>query len=184
MQLKLSKVRLAFPALFVAKKIADSEPSFSANFILDPTDPQVAWIRQAIIEVAKEKWGNDAAANIKELNAKDRLCLHNGDTKARFDGFPGNVFISARSMKRPLVLGADKAPLTQADGKPYAGCYVNAIIELYAQDNQFGKRVNASLMGVMFASDGPQFGGGAAATPEMFDAFEAAPEGPGADPWN
>lgn len=33
----------------------------------------------------------------------------------------------------------------EADGLVYSGCYVNARIELWAQDNANGKRVNAKL---------------------------------------
>jgi len=28
------------------------------------------------------------------------------------------------------------------------GCYVNALLELYGQDNKYGKRINASLKGI------------------------------------
>jgi hypothetical protein len=34
------------------------------------------------------------------------------------------------------------------------------VVELWAQDNQYGKRINASLGGVQFAKDGESFGGG------------------------
>jgi hypothetical protein len=71
------------------------------------------------------------------------------------------------------VLHSDKTPLTEADGKPYAGCYVNASIELWAQDNNYGKRVNASLGGVQFARDGDAFAGGGAASEDEFDDLTA-----------
>jgi len=46
----------------------------------------------------------------------------------------------------------------EENGKPYAGCYVNMSIRLWAQDNQFGKRVNAQLRAVQFVKDGEAFG--------------------------
>ncbi len=35
---------------------------------------------------------------------------------------------------------------------------VHAVVRLWAQDNAFGKRINAQLQGVQFASDGEAFG--------------------------
>ena len=97
------------------------------------------------------------------------MALHDGDLKSNYDGFPGNLYVSARSTTRPLVINNDKSPLTEQDGKPYAGCYVNASIELWAQDNNYGKRVNASLRGVQFLRDGDAFAGGGAASEDEFD---------------
>ena len=94
------------------------------------------------------------------------LVLQDGDLKAQYAGYPGNLFFNARSATRPTVVDRNKAQLTEADGKPYAGAYVNALIELWAQDNQFGKRINASLRGVQFVRDGDAFGGGAAPASE------------------
>jgi hypothetical protein len=50
--------------------------------------------------------------------------------------------------------------LTEDDNVVYAGCYVNAIITLWVQNNSYGKRVNAQLDGVQFAKDGEPFGAG------------------------
>ena len=70
---------------------------------------------------------------------------------------------------RPLVVDADKSPLVAEDGKPYSGCYVNASVELWPQDNNYGKRVNATLMGVQFFRDGESFSGGGVASEDDFD---------------
>lgn len=167
---KLKNVRLAFPQLFEAKTVGDDDKAaFSANFLLDPADPQVVLINKEIDRVAREKWGAKADAMLKELRLKDRTAIHNGDTKSQYDGFPGNLFVSARSSIRPLVLNTDKTPLTAADGKPYSGCYVNVVLSLYAQDNKYGKRINAVLGGVQFYADGDAFAGGRAASEDDFD---------------
>lgn len=170
MKVKLKNVRLAFPALFEAKTVnGEGKPAFSAALLLDPADPQVKVINAAIEQVAKDKWGAKSDAILVGLRKTDKLALHDGDTKAQYDGFPGNLYISSRSATRPLVIDADKSPLIEADGKPYAGCYVNASIELWAQDNNYGKRVNASLGGVQFFQDGDAFAGGGAASEDEFD---------------
>lgn len=170
MKLKLSNVRLAFPALFEAKTVnGEGKPAFSASLLIAPNDAQVKAINAAIDECARDKWGAKAEAMLKQMRAADKVCLHDGDLKASYDGFPGMLFISARNAVRPTVVDADKTPLVEADGKPYAGCYVNAVVELWAQDNKYGKRVNATLTGVQFFRDGDSFTGGRAASEDDFD---------------
>lgn len=172
MKIKLKNVRLAFPSLFEAKTVnGEGKPAFSAVFLVDPADPQVKEINAAIDQVASDKWGAKAAALVKTARAADKVCLHNGDLKAAYDGFAGNLYVSARNPIRPLVVGLDKSPLAEKDGKPYAGCYVNAVVELWAQDNAYGKRVNATLMGVQFARDGDAFAGGGVASEDDFEAL-------------
>jgi hypothetical protein len=170
MKLKITNARLAFPVLFEAKTVnGEGKPAFSAALLLDPADPQVKAINQAIDQIAKDKWGAKADAILKQMRAQDKVALHDGDLKANYDGFPGSVYVSARSATRPLVIDKDKTPLAEADGKPYAGCYVNASIELWPQDNNYGKRVNASLRGIQFLRDGDAFAGGGAASEDEFD---------------
>lgn len=170
MKIKLNNVRLAFPTLFEAKTVnGEGKAAFSATFLIDPANPQVRTINAAIEAVAKEKWGAKADAMLKAMRVGDKVCLHDGDLKANYDGFPGSLFISARNPARPTVVDADKTPLVEADGKPYAGCYVHAVLELWAQDNNYGKRVNATLMGVQFFRDGDSFTGGGAASVDDFD---------------
>jgi hypothetical protein len=160
MKIMLTDVRLAFPSLFKPQAFEGGTPSFGASLLMATNHKAVAEIRKAFTTLAKEKWGPKADAVLKSLAATDKLCLRSGDTKEQYDGFAGNMFLSARSKVRPLILNTDKTPLSEEDGKPYSGCYVNASIELWAQDNKFGKRINAQLRGVQFLRDGDAFGGG------------------------
>lgn len=176
MKVTLKNVRLAFPSLFEPKAMdADSKPRYGASFILPKDHPQVKEVEAAIDSVAKDKWGPKAAATLKSLRTGDKVCLHDGDTKAQYDGFEDNLFISAASPgdgPAPTVVDRDRTRLEPRDGKPYAGCYVNAVIDIWAQDNNFGKRVNASLSGVQFYKDGDAFGGGRPADPDEFEALD------------
>lgn len=173
MLVKLKNVRLAFPQLFEAKTVnGEGEPAYSASFIFDKKHSAYKEVDAAIDAVAKEKWGDKATAVLKDLRAKDKVALHDGDLKSDYDGYAGNFFVSSRSKKRPLVIDGDKSVLTVADGRPYGGCYVNANVEVWAMDNQFGKRVSASLVGVQFAKDGDAFSGSAPASVDDFDVEE------------
>lgn len=176
MKVSLKNVRLAFPVLFEAKAVNDGDPVFSASFLMDPKHPAIAEIKKAIDTVGKEKWGAKWDAIKKTLESTNKVCLHDGDTKAEYAGFEGNMYVNANNKVRPTVVDRDKTPLIAADGKPYAGCYVNAIIQLWAQDNSWGKRINASLQGVQFLKDGDAFSGGGVASEDEFDDIEEGAE--------
>lgn len=178
MKILLRDVRLAFPALWTATApAAGGTPAFSASFLLSKTHKQLPELRAAIKQLAADKWGAKADAILKGLLATDKLCLHDGDAKSGYEGFEGHLFVSTRSKVRPSVFDGQRNELTEADGKPYSGCYVNASIELWAQDNQYGKRVNAQLRGVQFLRDGDAFSGGT--RPADADEFDeiAVPSG-------
>lgn len=169
MEVRLMNVRLAFPQLFEARAFSDGQgEAYSASFIFPDDHPAKKVMLEAIEAVGLDKWGTKWTALKKELSSKDKTALHLGDSKASYSGFAGNLYVSARSKVRPAVVDRDRSPLTQSDGKPYAGCYVNAIIDVYPQDNAYGKRVNASLKGVQFFADGDAFSGGAAAKADDF----------------
>ncbi len=179
MRYMVRDARLAFPNIWTPYK-----ESFGARLIIPPTHRQVPEIKKLMLEVAKEKWSTKAAAIYAALEAQDKLCLHNGSTKAEYEGFEGNLFVAANSKVRPSVFDQLRNELTQADGKPYSGCYVNASIEIWAQDNKdFGKRINAQLRGIQFLRDGDAFaGGGKPADAEDFD--EVGVDGGDADDLN
>jgi hypothetical protein len=176
MKVTIKNVRLAFPNLFQAKTVnGEGEPTFSATFLLDPVkhkaDIDAVW--KAIAQAAKDKWAAKGEATMKSLMATGKVCLRSGDEKSEYDGFEGQMFISARSKSRPLVIDRDKSPLVESDGRPYGGCYVNVILDIWPQENEWGKRINASLSGVQFVSDGDAFGG---SRPASVDEFESVDE--------
>jgi hypothetical protein len=174
----LKNVRGAFLTLFTASQVnGEGKAAFSGTFLMPLDHPDIAIVRAAITDVARAKWGEKADDILRGLIAGDKVCLHNGDTKSQYDGFTGHMFVSARSPTRPLTIAQDRSPLTEADGRPYSGCYVNAQIALWAQENNYGKRVNAQLRGVQFLRDGEAFGGGAVANVDEFDAVDDSADG-------
>ena len=167
--------RLTFPQLFVAKQVqGQGEAKFSAAFLLPRNHPQLKEIEAALVAVATEKWGPKTGEILKALKAADKLCIHDGDAKSDYDGYAGQYFINASNKIRPLVIDANRNPIEQSSGVIYSGCYVNVKLEFWAQDNQFGKRINASLLGVQFAKDGERLAGGSVATVDDFEAVPAA----------
>jgi hypothetical protein len=145
------------------------EPKFSSSFVFPRDHAAVAALSAMIMKVANDKWGAKAGEVLTMLKAADKLAVHDGDAKANYAGYAGNLYINASNKVKPLVVDADpKRVLTAMDGKPYSGCYVNAIIELWAQDNKYGKRVNASLAGVQFVRDGERLASGGIASSNDF----------------
>ena len=162
-KIKLQNVRLSFPSLFKKAMYNGDETKFEATFLIPKDSPIVAEIKKAVADKIK--------TDLKgaKLGA-DRICFKDGD-EIDYDGYAGCMSIKAGNSKRPLVIDNDKTPLSEDDNRVYAGCYVNAVIELWAQDNGFGKRINANLLGVQFFKDGEPFGDGVSASVDDFDAF-------------
>lgn len=178
-RLMLRNVRLAFPHLWEPQVSDTGAKTFGAAFILPTDHPQIAAIQACMDEAGRAKWGDKWPAQKKALEKQDRMALHDGDIKAKYDGYEGNLFINANAKARPLVIDTDKSALTEDDGKPYAGCYVNASLEFWPQKDhpKGGSRINASLRGVQFLRDGDAF---SASRPADADEFEAV-EGGDAD---
>ncbi len=139
MRMTIKNVRLAFPAIFTPQAVGDGEPAYGAKFIIPPKHAQVDAIRDAVKAVAEEKW-NDKAASILKLLQQDRKVAwvegpylnKNGEP---YDGFDGMYHLSTRSAKiRPSAFSASNARLDVDDGTIYAGCFVDAAVEFYAQD--------------------------------------------------
>ena len=161
----LKNVRLSFPSLFKKASFDGQEGKFEATFLLNK-ETHAETIKE-IQDAIKTKIAEDLKG--AKLGA-DKICLKDGD-EIDYDGYAGHCSIKGSNSKRPLVIDRDKTPLTEDDNKLYAGCYVNAIIELWAQNNSYGKRINANLLGVQFFADGEPFGDGVKASVDDFDAF-------------
>lgn len=162
-KINLPSVRLSFPSLFqTAAFNGESTGKYEATFILDKEEHAdvIAKIQKGIKELEKE---------LKKQLPADKLCLKDGDDQER-EEFHGKMTIKASTKKRPLVINRDRTPITEDDSIIYAGCYVNAIVSLWPQNNSYGKRVNAQLDGVQFVRDGEQFGD-AGVSVDAFDAF-------------
>jgi len=171
--------RLAFADLWAAKefKPGDGKPRYSATLLLPKNDPQLATIialgRKMFVGEFKDK-----GAALFDSNLYDRqlCCLQDGDKKV-FDGFPGNIALVAHRKVEagaPLVKSRDmKSDLKPADGKPYNGCYVNAKVSFWVQDNSNGKAFRCSPEVVQFVRDGEAFTG---IGPASTDGMEAEPE--------
>ncbi len=164
-KIMLKNVRLSFPSLFTKSTFEGNEGKFEATFLIPKSDKKTYKAIMAAIEECK----SEAKLNrVKD----DMLCIKDGDEifeDKEYDGYEDHWAIKAGNTKRPLLIDNDKSQLEESDNRLYAGCYVNAQISPWAQDNKFGKRINANLLGVQFVKDGDPFGDAVSASADDFD---------------
>lgn len=170
MKLALKDVRLAFPSLFEATDFEnDGKFKFKATLLIPKGSPQDKAVAAAVKQVAKEKWGAKADSILESIkHIPNRAGYRDGDSREDMEGYAGNMFLNASSTARPLVVDRDRSPLGASDGRPYSGCYVAAIVHVYAYENK-GKGIGFSLSGIQFVRDGDAFSGSAPATEDDFD---------------
>ena len=173
--LHLDHVRLSFPVIFKPRAFsAGQEPAFQASFLLDTANAKhatkISELKSQAKKLALEAFGNKIPPDLK-------VCIGNGDNK-EYDGYKGMIYVSARNQTRPTVVNRARNPVAEGDTEaPYAGCYVNATITLWAQNNQYGKRINANLRAIQFVEDGEAFGRGPVAADDEFEMLDDAPVG-------
>lgn len=185
--IKLKAARLSFARLFVPKGFtADdgtvSKPRFEGAFLIDPSSKagqaQINTILEEAEGVIKAKFQGKVPRKLKfGFGYSDGDDFEIGGVSfhseiKEYDGYPGMFYVATSNTTRPAVVDRDKTPLVEEDGKPYSGCYVNGTITLWAQDNQWGQRVNGNLRGVQFYKDGEAFGVKPVDADEEFDDIE------------
>ena len=159
-------------------------PKYNCAALVPDTATDALTVIQAVMkDVVDKEFGSAAPAVWQELAASGKLALKNGATKASQEGFMGTYFMSpnAREDRAPKLYnkflnaeGTAPEELKRPQNVLYSGCYVNIQINIWAQNNVHGKRVNCELLAVQFAGDGDSFGGGASVDASAFGG-EAAP---------
>lgn len=159
-KIKLEGVRLSFPSLFKRAKFNDVEGKFEATLLIPKSDTKTKqMLDKAIAEITPK--------NVKVKAAN--IALRDGD-EVEYDGYADHWSLKASNSKRPTIINRDKSQLTEDDEVLFAGCIVNAIVDFWFQDNQYGRRVNANLYGVQFVrDDGVVFGHGPVDVTDDFD---------------
>ena len=166
-KVKLQNVRLAFPKLFVK----DQYGNYSATFIIEPNTPAFKSVESAIAQVVQEDLTGKKPAS-------DKICMRKSSDKGGdYAGFTETNYALAANQKvgfKPnQLINRDKTPI-ESENVLYPGCYVNAVVSIWGQDNGWGRRVNCDLVGVQFLKDGDRLG---RASPSIDDDdFEELPE--------
>lgn len=141
-------------------------------------------INQAIGKVAVEKWGAKAKTHLTNILPDMKACCWVDGNRREYDGFEGNWALSVKryvDKGRPQLLDRDKSPILKPDGQPYpgkegriySGAHYNASVEIWAQDNKYGKGIRCELLGLQFFRDGDAFGGGGVPSEDDFESIDA-----------
>lgn len=199
----LSNVRLSFPHIAEPQEQTGetgARITYNAEFIMPPDHPGWAKFWEVVNAGAQAKW-KEKAPHVLQMIQGDRKKRSYGwgqekvnqKTFKLYDGYEGMVFIgAARKQKDGMpqiieaVTGTPIDPLNTMASQlvartMYGGCYVNAAVKPWFQENQHGYGVRCELVAVQFLRDGEPFGEGHIDASGMFAPVPGA-VAPGAPP--
>lgn len=186
----LKDVRIAFPDIWTPKAFqGDGKPRFAAKFPIEPESANDKMIGAAITAEAVAKWKDQAKTVLTDLFARDKMCYVKRNILTKegkpVNGFEGMFALSASADpakgQKPLVVDRKLQATKQEDGVIYGGCRVDVKVSVWAQDNQFGRRINCQLLVVQHRADDDAFGAGAPPTVKGMEALEDVGEEAGGD---
>ena len=198
----LSNVRLSFPHIAEPQKQVNdvtgaTRISYNCEFLMPQDHAGFQQFMQRYAVLALDKW-KEHANTIMGMIQNDRKtrCFGRGDEKVNrknlqpYDGYAGNMFITAGRDTAPQMIQADGTPVDPANTmayqalarKMYGGCRVNAAVKPWTQDNKHGRGIRCDLIAIQFAGDDKPFGEGSVDASGMFGAVAGAPAAPAAAP--
>ena len=190
----LSNVRLSFPHLADPQKQVNevtgaTRISYNCEFLMPQDHPGFQQFMARYGALALEKWKEHAQA-VMGMIQQDRKtrCFGQGNEKVNkktfqpYDGYAGNVYITAGRDSAPQMIQADGSAVDPNNTmayqtlarKLYGGCRVNAAVKPWPQDNKHGRGIRCDLIAIQFAGDDKPFGEGAADASNMFGAVQQA----------
>lgn len=183
MEVILKDVRLSFPDLWKrGKDSKDGKPGkFGATGIMAPGSDAFKVAKDAFTKAAQETFGANWAQIVAAME-KNKKCIREGNLNLNAQsgeirpGFADMMYIVAKNkVKVPVVdakkVGGQWVNLSEEDGRPYGGCFVNLKVDIYAMKARSAEQpagVYATLKAVQFLRHGEAFGAG----PGTADGFE------------
>lgn len=184
--------RLSFESLYEPNRQKDDDgnvrENWKANFLFDKKKLKAGEYfakfqgKRMELKEALRKAGDEALAKKYPGGSypkykPEKIYFRDGDLED-WDGYEGCMYVSANAMlkDKPLVLTNRKdgngnwiEATPGGKNSPYSGCYVNATLVIWIQDNDNGKRKNAQVKAVQFVADGEAFGAAPTDPNEDFD---------------
>jgi Rieske Fe-S protein len=170
----------------------------AATFIIEPGSENDKILDAAIKQEAIKVWGDKHSSILEEIKHDKKAFAYlkrdrkNATTGETYAGFEGKYSITGKKHRGddrregdsgpPLYLHNVKDPNTNAikrldgsEGVIYAGCYVNAKLEIWAQKG-VNNGLRCKLLAVQFDAHGDSFGGEAPPTDEGLSASDISVE--------
>lgn len=160
MKVVLQNVVLRFADIWEPKAFEEGQSKrYSATFLVEPGSENDTKIRAALSAVAKEAWKEEGDKKIKMwANDKMKFCYRDGN-QYDYDGCADKMLLATTRQEadgRPKIVNRAKEALEQSGGKPYPGCTVNAVVDIYAQTKKF-PGIRCSLGTIQYIKDGAAF---------------------------
>jgi len=186
----LSDVRLSFPHLVEPQKQVNEQTgqtrvSYNCEFIMPQEHPGFQAFFKRYGELALDKWKEHANTVMGMIqNDRKTRCFGRGEEKVNkktfqpYDGYAGNVFITAGRDQAPQIIEANGQPIDPTNTmayqmltrKMYGGCRLNAAVKPWIQDNKHGRGIRCDLIAVQFFKDDTPFGEGSVDASNLFGA--------------
>lgn len=188
----MPNVRLSFPDIWRPGKPAKDKPNepgkYGAQFIIVPESEAHKRVKEAMLRTAQGEFGVNWQNVMRAMDKKNKALRDGNDhldkSGAIRDGYEGMKYLTARNVNKPAIVdrflvNGQPRILTEADGKPYGGCFVNAKVEIIAMKafENVPNQVYAKLLSIQWYDEGTAFSG-APPTADGFD-FEDGGEGGG-----
>lgn len=190
----ITKARLSFPNIVEPQTQTDVATgkvriTYSADLILPQGDPAFTQFMQQYLTMATVKWSENAQAVMQMIQTDRKTrCYGQGNEKIDkktfkpYSGYAAQLYITAIKDKPPQMIQDDGVKVPDGNTmayqavarKMYGGCYVNAAVRPWLQENKFGRGVRCDLIALQFCADGEAFGEGDVDASSMFGAVAGA----------
>ena len=181
--LKTPLARLAFANLLTPRKNDQGKERYDCTLIF-PKDADISALKNAVLQVAKDEWGDKGETLLKSGAIKSPILDGDGPqglnkkTGERWAGYEGSYFIRTGSMQRPKLVNKKLLPITEAD-ELYSGCYVYAVVQAYTWEHPSnGRGISIGLSMLQVAKDGERLGGGGANPDAFFEKIDDEGDNP------
>lgn len=173
-QITTGKVRFSYCNLFTPKANQDGNEKYSVTLLIPKSDKRTVEKIKSAMEAAVKTYKERNSG--KKLPSSLKNTLHDGDGERPNGGefgpeCAGCYVITVSSNKKPVLVHADKTPLTE-ESELYSGCYGRAVINFYVYDNSGNKGITAGLNGIMKLYDGEPLGGAVVTDSDWDDDWE------------
>jgi hypothetical protein len=170
----VSDIRISYPHLEAAWAKKEGETKkFSAVGILPVATHQPA------IDLCLEHAQDLLKEHNKGKDIADKDIFVRDGKPTKKPEYAGAWTINASETERPTVLHPDKSEMeiSEIKGTIKAGFFTDMLIDPWWQDNEHGKRVNASLRAVRFRREGPVIAEGGISKDEAISSFDDDDDG-------
>jgi hypothetical protein len=140
-----------------------------------PTDTH-----QPAIDLLLEVVDDVIAERNKGVDIKDDAKFIRDGKPTKKPEYAGAWIVASRETEKPTVLHPDKSEMETPEeikSEIKAGYYVDILVQPWWQDNEHGKRVNASLRAVRLRREGPLIAEGGISKDEAISSFDDDDEG-------